>query len=148
MDIKRDSIKKALECCSSEGHICGKCSYSNVRIGISCRDKLSRDALSLINELTQENERLRGEKDVRDILVKDLTRRNKELQSANEDLGKHCIELQNELYQCVEIKAKALDDFKVRLTIATGTYTNKDYINVNAWFKLVDKIITEMKEGV
>jgi hypothetical protein len=60
MELKRENIIKALECCNSEGHICGKCPYESVRIGISCRDKLIRDALALIKELTEENERLRA----------------------------------------------------------------------------------------
>ena len=65
MKLNAEQIKRALECCNSEGHICGKCPYESVRIGISCRDKLIRDALALINsqeqrikELTEENERL------------------------------------------------------------------------------------------
>lgn len=49
MELNAEQVKKALECCNSEGHICGKCPYESVRIGISCRDKLIRDARSLIN---------------------------------------------------------------------------------------------------
>ena len=56
MELNKEQVIKSLECCKSEGHICYKCSYRDVRIGISCRDKLSRDALDLIKELTEENE--------------------------------------------------------------------------------------------
>lgn len=58
-ELNRDQIVKAMECCNGEGHICGKCPYGSTRIGISCRDKLIKDALTLIRELTEENERLR-----------------------------------------------------------------------------------------
>ena len=53
MELNAEQVKKAMECCNSEGHICGKCPYESVRIGISCRDKLIRDALALINSQEQ-----------------------------------------------------------------------------------------------
>ena len=65
---------------------------------------LVADALSVIETLKAENERLRGERDTRDILVKDLTCRNNELQSANEGLGKYCLELEAELKEILEEK--------------------------------------------
>ena len=77
-NLNAETVKKALECCNSEGHICGKCPYESVRIGISCRDKLIRDALALITsqeqrikELTEENERLN------DSLLLVITQENK-----------------------------------------------------------------------
>ena len=69
-ELNREQIIKDLECCKSEGHVCYKCSHRDVRIGISCRDALSRDALSLINELTEVNERLRAEVENQSILWK------------------------------------------------------------------------------
>ena len=60
MELKRDEIISAMNFCRSEGHICGKCPYRKVRFGISCRDKLIRDALSLFNELTIELDAMRG----------------------------------------------------------------------------------------
>ena len=62
MELNREQIIKALECCSGTDDDfldvnCNKCPY---KIGeTSCRH-LDRDALSLIKELTEENERLSG----------------------------------------------------------------------------------------
>jgi chromosome segregation ATPase len=56
-------------------------------------------------ELTEENERLRAERDILDVLVKDLRGRNNGLQRANESLAKDCDILEDELNECVQIKA-------------------------------------------
>ena len=55
MKLNRDQIIKALECCSKDD--CDNCpnSFGN------CYSNLARDALSLIKELTEENERLRAD---------------------------------------------------------------------------------------
>ena len=59
MELKRDDIIKALECCSLGD--CYPCPYGKWSAG--CRDEMCGDALSLIKELTEENERLRAEKE-------------------------------------------------------------------------------------
>lgn len=56
--MEREQIIKALECCTIGD--CYPCPYGN--IGAGCRDKMDGDALTLIFELTEENERLRAEK--------------------------------------------------------------------------------------
>lgn len=91
--MEKEQIIKGLECCGSEGHICGKCPYQSVRIGISCRDKLSRDALALIKELTEEIERLEKAKYIYatvDYCADDLANaleENKRLTEENERLS-------------------------------------------------------------
>ena len=59
---KVKEIKKALECCSS-GNIsnCNNCPYDKYPQGksIVCWDNLSKDALTLINELEKENTKLK-----------------------------------------------------------------------------------------
>jgi hypothetical protein len=103
MELAREEIIKALECCSNRVKAnCDECPIGEKR---SCAIELYSKALGLIKELTEENERLRGQKDVRDILVKDLSSRNKELQRANEALGKYAENLETELYECINIKA-------------------------------------------
>ena len=58
MELKRDEIIKALECCKSDDMThCRRCPYDT---GLYCMCNMSADALSLINELTEENERLRA----------------------------------------------------------------------------------------
>lgn len=75
MELNRDEIIKALECCTSginhKGDIpCLDCPYDECNIvgGTSerqitgtCQSWLKKDALALIKELTEENERLRSE---------------------------------------------------------------------------------------
>ena len=54
MELNRDDIIKALECCSLGD--CFPCPYSKWKAG--CRDEMCGDALSLIKELTEENKRI------------------------------------------------------------------------------------------
>ncbi len=70
-ELNREQIIKALECCTSEVTIefnCTECSY----IGKGCNIVVMRDALSLIKELTEENERLR---DIPEQLHKEMSER-------------------------------------------------------------------------
>ena len=54
----REQIIKALECISSkEDVLCEGCAYQKHE-GFNCRRNAAKDALSLIKELTEENERL------------------------------------------------------------------------------------------
>ena len=57
MELNREQIVKALECCHAQGEGCGSCPYINDHSNCGY---LEKNALSLINELTEENERLRG----------------------------------------------------------------------------------------
>ena len=50
-------IKKALECCKNDGIICFQCPYKKTN---GCMEKLSADALDLINRLQAENERFKN----------------------------------------------------------------------------------------
>lgn len=66
MELKRDEIIKALECCKNfrDFCMCDECPYSKVELayGESCTNRMAQDALSLIKELTEEVERLKGAK--------------------------------------------------------------------------------------
>ena len=57
MELKRDDIIKALECCSKHLVRCKDCPYQEVP---RCTDEHQKDALSLIKELTEENGNLRA----------------------------------------------------------------------------------------
>jgi hypothetical protein len=71
MELNAELIKKALECCLANDICdsrCGECQYKSA--GADCMGCMLRDALALINsqeqrikELTEENERLRSEKE-------------------------------------------------------------------------------------
>ena len=57
MELNAEQIIKALECCTSRS--CGAdCPYYDTEL---CQVAIMRDALALIKELTEENERLRAE---------------------------------------------------------------------------------------
>ena len=51
-----NKIIKALECCKNDGIICYECPYKKTN---GCMEKLSADALDLINRLQAENEKLK-----------------------------------------------------------------------------------------
>ena len=69
MELNREQIIKALECCSKE--TCEDCPYANEDIfDTSCGINMAKDALALIKELTEENERLRAECENQSLLWK------------------------------------------------------------------------------
>ena len=58
--MEKDLIIKALECLTGEEVMfCRECGYNKVG-AFSCRKELAKDALALIKQLTEENERLNG----------------------------------------------------------------------------------------
>lgn len=55
--MERDQIIKALECCSERFGMCDECPYEEEEY---CEAEMRYDALALIRELTEENERLKA----------------------------------------------------------------------------------------
>ena len=120
MELKRDEIIKALEHCIND-NTCEQCNYSPSTCFIQ------ENALSLIKELTEENERLEA-----------YINRCK----SGEEYWVKCL-----IDRADETKADTLNEFKNRLAQAIGTYTNESYVYVYAWFKLIDQITKEMIEN-
>lgn len=58
MKFNREEIIKALECCHLKSEDCISCPF--VLLGENCAN-LERDAITLIRELTEENDRLRAD---------------------------------------------------------------------------------------
>lgn len=61
MELNREQIVKALECCTSSGKSAEcpiGCPFGDIN---SCEESLMYHALALIRELTEENEKLRAE---------------------------------------------------------------------------------------
>ena len=86
--MEREKIIKALECCKTVDELdCKSCGYKG-KIGddgayIGCVNCLIADALSLINELTEENERLREDNHIlatefKDKIISDTVRKMQE----------------------------------------------------------------------
>ena len=135
-NLNAETIKKALKCCNSVGHICGKCPYESVCFGISCRDKLSRDALSLITsqeqrikELTEENERLRDVKSEYETFIGELKPKIDSIRA--------------------EVKADIVRKMQERLTDFFNNDDTVEYIEVDAVYinEQIEKIAKEMVEG-
>lgn len=66
-NLNAEKIKKALECCTSLGG-CKVCPYSNKGYAYNdgeCGEKLLKDVLLLVNGLTEENERLREDNEIK-----------------------------------------------------------------------------------
>lgn len=78
--MERTEIIKALECCTTlDG--CEKCPYYNKA---SCGANLRRDALALIKELTEENEKLTINMNAYGLTAKRLAEENERLKQLNE----------------------------------------------------------------
>ena len=87
--MEREQIIKALECCTIGD--CYPCPYGN--IGAGCRDKMDGDALTLIFELTEENEawqkQLISQKEISDKAYYELACEVENLRAENERLSKY-----------------------------------------------------------
>ena len=81
------------------------------------------DMSDTIEQLTEENERLRAERDTFEVY-------NAELQE-----------------ECEYIKADTVSDIRARVAVHFGTYTDKDQVKIADVFKLIDQIAKEMLEG-
>ncbi len=82
--MERTEIIKALECCTSPKDC--NCPLTCPWADNGCEQNLMYHALTLIKELTEENERLRAENEKLEIYNKDYKYRNKELQKAHKEL--------------------------------------------------------------
>ena len=139
MELNREQIIKALECCAYGGdatktqvEVCLPCPYFNEG---NCTDILKENALSLIKELTEENERLRG-------CVKSKEEVEAIMRATYEPLVKEILKEQID-----KAIADTLSELKNRLTREIGTYLGISIIRVEDMFNLIDKIAKEMIGG-
>lgn len=101
MELKRDLIIKALECCTyggdvtkSQVEVCSPCPYFNEG---NCTDILKENALSLIKELTEESKKWEQAYDCMDSACRELSSKCDELTEENERLSKRNIALEPKL---------------------------------------------------
>jgi chromosome segregation ATPase len=106
-------------------------------------DKAYYDLACEVEDLRAENERLRAENEVLETNVKDLRGRNNGLQRANESLAKDCDILEDELNECVQIKADTVRKMQERLI---AEFRKDDRMNYYIRMTL-DQIAKEMVEG-
>ena len=84
MELNREQIIKALECISrTEDVLCEGCDYRKYD-GLACHRIGAKNALALINELTEENERLTSLCVSKDVIIGDMNAENERLRKANE----------------------------------------------------------------
>lgn len=102
------------------------------------------DAEEKVKKLTEENERLRAEKETLEIYNADYKFKNKEVMAFNRRWAKECADLQEE---CDLIKEKTEENIKLRLAMQFGTYTDKDTVKIADVFRLIDQISKDMLEG-
>lgn len=71
--IDKEQIIKALENCNADGD-CSVCPYERARFPdeLECTEELHADALSLIRELTEENEMLKTDMFAIDQITKEI----------------------------------------------------------------------------
>ena len=131
MELNREQIVKALECCIDCE--CDACGYS---FG-DCQLNLMREALALIRELTEENERLR--KNVEELIVT-LKMNDAPYPEGLQIVHDFCEKGKR------EVKANTLKDIQTKFAMRFGTYTPKDTIKVSDVFKLLGKFKEELLE--
>ena len=149
MELNREQIVKALECCTSginhKGDIpCLDCPYDECNIvgGTSerqitgtCQSWLKKDALSLIKELTEENERLK--KDNEYILMQHAFQRRPSGDCWNDVIEKAKADTVRKMQE--QIKAE-IERFDKR-----GGYA---FITKDVVFFFIDQIAKEMLEDL
>lgn len=123
-----NEIKKALECCTSDGCSCTQCPYEDTKHIIndefeimpngksydtwSCDEWLKADLLDLINRQNAENSNLQ-EKNLN--LTSDLTSLQKDLTSAKAEIERLQLEKDNLIRTYAECQAEAVKEFAERL---------------------------------
>ena len=86
MKLNAEQIKKALECCTKAELCNDECPYDSFA---HCMRKMTRDTLSLINELTEELTKKETEYNELYELTEDLQKENERLQQTISQLGKN-----------------------------------------------------------
>lgn len=173
--MEKEQIIKALECCGSKHSDIGKYSCKecplngqNFDEGACYDEVLHNNALALIKELTEENEKLKSIDISKDIVMGSLAEENEKLRNAKviyetvdycaDDLAKALEENkrlteENETLKdnnehlavfLAEAKSDTLNDMQTRFAMHFGTYRPTDEVKVTEVFKLLKKISGEM----
>lgn len=134
-ELNRDQIIKALECFSGNLVKCRECGYLAKHNFPQCKEFAAMDALSLIKELTKENERL----------IEELA---KSYNALDKQMDFYCSFTQSKIQNCpiddeiAKAKADTVREMQERIAEhATNGYPRKVRLDV------VDKIANEVLEG-
>lgn len=144
MELNREQIIKALECCTKpEVGACGKCPIYPFSLNMTeteCMETAIRNALAIIKELSEENERLRIALNT-DISIVRLSRGDGKTQY---------------LREVARVKIDAVRSDTVRkmqdsIAVHFGTYTTEDTVKVldviRVIYKLGEELLNEGEEA-
>lgn len=157
MELNREQIIKALECCASEQCICEQCPIDEkIKDDCECGKVAARNALALINELTEANESLYAETKSQFDKISILTKMNKRLRGDYRKLNSVTL-----LYESFieELTMEALtsnekliaDTIRKMQTALTTFFANDDHLKYNEVDadyinEQINKIINEFLE--
>ena len=155
MELNREQIIKALECCrhsDSSEEYCADCPYYTVKY---CAAKISEDALSLIKELTVELEAMRGAANSYKMHNEKLTEENERL---SQSLANSKSILANSKADTVKKMQERLKPYEDRLSCHFCKHSLKGDRNEKCdnaiqcyawkrWESVIDQIAKEMLEG-
>ena len=154
MELNREQIIKALECCGSKHHSdekyeCKHCPLNGHSFAEgSCYDEVLHDyALSLINELTEENERLRK----RNITLeqKFVILEREEVPVLTLAIGEHDdpVGKPGECGLHKQCQADTVRKMQERMLREFAYLGAKDKFNKAFFFEGIDRIVKEIIEG-
>lgn len=135
MELNREQIIKALECCASKGG-CKKCPLQPKESLAICVTQISKNALAIIKELTEENKRLRAA--VRTDMVLCRARG-----SGKTEFLRNTIRIRVDTIVADTVR-KMQELFKERLDISVCGYSTEEV--KSECFETLDQIAKEMLE--
>ncbi len=92
MELNREQIKKAMECCYDNNLSCIDCPFQDTDKYFECSN-LANSALALINELTEENAKLHEQNAIQVVTAIELDKQVQRLTEENERLRAECTQL-------------------------------------------------------
>ena len=150
--MEREQIIKALECCTGlyDDKDCTVCPIFNNK---ACAVYLLQDALSLIKELTEENEKLTINMNAYGLTVKRLAEENENLHASCTELARKMqdnVRAENEElrklneYEARKLKADTVRNMQERINASFCPCCEYDGHDVK---RMVDQIAKDMLEG-
>ena len=164
MELKRDEIIKALECCTrgrknKEDYPCDECPYNECNIvgGTSerqvkgtCQGWLMKDALSLYKELTEESQKWQKGYECVDAACRELSSKCDELTEENERLNKEVDRLSQVVLNHEGITEMEVEEAKIDTVRKMQERLKKGLLDTASLFTqqryIVDDVIDQIAE--
>ena len=151
--MDKEQIIKALECCGDKNRNCSDCTFRNIWSG-KCIGELSRNALALIKELTEDAASWKEIAECYQKLFEDgyddkvrLTEENERLKLDVEVCGAELSRYTENIVQMAkQDRADTVRKMQERLKAHFDTYTDEDEETALYMRNLIDQIAKEMLE--